>query len=91
MVRFDTLILLQGMKEHQSLPANASLTIKYLHDSSAKVILVGSWNETTNSKFHVGGCLSTKSVAGDNLILLFKDHASFCNSISCNYILSPIY
>lgn len=63
MVRFDTLILLQGMKEHQSLPANASLTIKYLHDSSAKVILVGSWNETTNSKFHVGGCLSTKSVA----------------------------
>lgn len=64
MVRFDTLILLQGMKEHQSLPANASLTIKYLHDSSAKVILVGSWNETTNTMFHVGGCPSTKSVAG---------------------------
>lgn len=73
MVRFDTLVLLQGMKEHKSLPENAFFTIKYLYDSSAKVILVGSWNETANPKFHVGGSLSTKSVAGD--------HDSFCNAI----------
>ncbi|KAH6761448.1 hypothetical protein C2S52_000219 [Perilla frutescens var. hirtella] len=62
MVRFDG-ILLQGMKEHQSLLENSFFTIKYLYNSSAKVILVGSWNENTNSKFHVGACLSTKSVA----------------------------
>lgn len=70
MLRFDTLILLQGMKEHQSLPANAFFTVKYLYDSSAKVILAGSWNESLDPKFHVGGSPWTKSVAGVHLVLL---------------------
>lgn len=72
MVRFDTLILLQGMKEHKSSPENAFLTIKYLYDSSAKVILVGSWNESANPKFNVEGSLSTKSVAGVHLTPLVQ-------------------
>lgn len=72
MVRFDTMILLQGMKEHQSLPANAFSTIKYLYESGAKVILVGSWNENTNTRFRSEACLSTESVAGAHLILLVQ-------------------
>ncbi|XP_047981779.1 phosphoglycerate kinase-like isoform X1 [Salvia hispanica] len=63
MVRFDTLILLQGMKEHKPLPENAFFTIRYLYNSRAKVILVGSWNESANPKFNMEGSLSTKSVA----------------------------
>ncbi|XP_057779198.1 uncharacterized protein LOC130997788 isoform X2 [Salvia miltiorrhiza] len=63
MVRFDTLVILQGMKDHKPLPENAFSTIKYLYDSRAKVILVGSWNESANPKFNVEGSLSTKSVA----------------------------
>ena len=70
MVRFDTLILLQGMKEHKPLPENAFFTIRYLYNSRAKVILVGSWNESANPKFNMEGSLSTKSVAGVHLILL---------------------
>ncbi|KAL1545825.1 phosphoglycerate kinase [Salvia divinorum] len=63
MVRFDTLILLQGMKEHKPLPENAFSTIRYLYNSRAKVILAGSWNESANPKVHMEGSLSTKSVA----------------------------
>ncbi|KAL8516688.1 hypothetical protein ACS0TY_015084 [Phlomoides rotata] len=63
MVRFDAMILLNGMKEHQSLPENAFFTIKYLYESGAKVILVGSWNENRNYRSHSKACLTTESVA----------------------------
>ncbi|KAK6147026.1 hypothetical protein DH2020_017938 [Rehmannia glutinosa] len=63
MVRFDAMILLQGMKEQHSSPGNACSTIKYLYEAGAKVILVGSWNENTNSRFRSEVCPSTEFVA----------------------------
>ncbi|PIN05213.1 Phosphoglycerate kinase [Handroanthus impetiginosus] len=63
MVRFDTMIILQGMKEHQSSPENAFSTIKYLYEAGAKVILVGSWSENANSRFSSEACPSTESVS----------------------------
>lgn len=64
MVRFDTMILLNGMNEHRSLPANALSSIKYLYESGAKIILVGSWNENINYRSHSKARLTTESVAG---------------------------
>ncbi|KAL6534160.1 hypothetical protein OROHE_013085 [Orobanche hederae] len=63
MVRFDAMVLLQGMKEHQPLPADAFSTIKYLYEAGAKVVLVSSWNKNMNSWFHSEACPSTESVA----------------------------
>lgn len=65
MVRFDAMILFQGMKEHLPSSTNAFSTIKYLYGAGAKVILVGSWNENiTSSSFLSEACTSTESVAG---------------------------
>ncbi|KAL6574868.1 hypothetical protein OROMI_012153 [Orobanche minor] len=61
MVRFDAMVLLQGMKEHQPLPADAFSTIKYLYEAGAKVVLVSSWNKNMNSWFHSEACPSTES------------------------------
>ncbi|KAG8376598.1 hypothetical protein BUALT_Bualt09G0080200 [Buddleja alternifolia] len=63
MVRFDSVILLQEKLEHQSPPENAVYTIKYLYEAGAKVILVSSWNENTNSGFRSEAYPSTESVA----------------------------
>ncbi|KAL3642609.1 hypothetical protein CASFOL_013424 [Castilleja foliolosa] len=63
MVRFDPMILLQGMKEHQPLPANSFSTIKYLYEADAKVVLMSSWNENMSSRFTSESCPSTESVA----------------------------
>ncbi|KAI3472048.1 hypothetical protein Pfo_028736 [Paulownia fortunei] len=63
MVRFDAMIVLQGMKEHQSSPLNSFSTIKYLYEAGAKVVLVGGWNENNNSRFDSEACPSTESVA----------------------------
>ncbi|PIN04608.1 3-phosphoglycerate kinase [Handroanthus impetiginosus] len=71
MVRFDTMIILQGMKEHQSSPENAFSTIKYLYEAGAKVILVGSWSENANSRFSSEACPSTESVS-DFLSLMLE-------------------
>ncbi|XP_020553516.1 uncharacterized protein LOC105174272 isoform X1 [Sesamum indicum] len=63
MVRFDSMVLLQGRKGHQSPPANAFSTIKYLHEAGAKVVLVGGWRETINSRSSSEPCPSVESVA----------------------------
>ncbi|KAL0375043.1 UNVERIFIED_CONTAM: tRNA (guanine-N(7)-)-methyltransferase [Sesamum radiatum] len=63
MVRFDSVVLLQGRKGHQSPAANAFSTIKYLYEAGAKVVLVGSWRETINSRFSSEPCPSVESVA----------------------------
>ncbi|XP_073066674.1 uncharacterized protein [Primulina eburnea] len=62
MVRFDSIVLLHE-KEDQSPPANALYTIKYLYEAGARVIMVGSWSETTNSSLPSGAYPSTESVA----------------------------
>ncbi|XP_073287809.1 uncharacterized protein [Primulina huaijiensis] len=62
MVRLDSIILLDE-KEDQSPPANALYTIKYLYEAGARVIIVGSWSETANSRFPSGVYPSTESVA----------------------------
>ncbi|KAL0409960.1 UNVERIFIED_CONTAM: Phosphoglycerate kinase [Sesamum latifolium] len=62
MVRFDSMVLLQGKKGHQP-PANAFSTIKYLYEAGAKVVLVGGWSKTINSRFSSEPCPSVESVA----------------------------
>ncbi|XP_048225692.1 phosphoglycerate kinase isoform X3 [Ricinus communis] len=51
MVRFDSAILLKEEldKSSQSV-SNAILTIKYLHESGSKIILVSDWKKKINSK-----------------------------------------
>ncbi|KAK4419239.1 Phosphoglycerate kinase [Sesamum alatum] len=63
MVRFDAMVLLEGRKGHQSPPENAFSTIKYLYEAGAKVVLVGSWSKTINSRFSLEPCPSEESVA----------------------------
>ncbi|KAL0347158.1 UNVERIFIED_CONTAM: Phosphoglycerate kinase [Sesamum calycinum] len=63
MVRLDSMVLLQGRKGHQSPAANAFSTIKYLYEAGAKVVLVGGWSETINSRFSSEPCPSVESVA----------------------------
>ncbi|KAL6507894.1 hypothetical protein OROGR_024089 [Orobanche gracilis] len=67
MVRFDAMVLLRGMKEHQPLPADAFSTVKYLYEAGAKVVLVSSWNKNTNSWFRSEACPSSASVADSYL------------------------
>ncbi|KAJ0771429.1 putative phosphoglycerate kinase [Helianthus annuus] len=50
-VRFDSNVLLVEKQDQQAkLFDSAVLTIKYLHEAGAKVILVSSWSMKTNSK-----------------------------------------
>ncbi|XP_048225694.1 uncharacterized protein LOC8284499 isoform X7 [Ricinus communis] len=60
MVRFDSAILLKEEldKSSQSV-SNAILTIKYLHESGSKIILVSDWKKKINSKL-----LDVESAAG---------------------------
>ncbi|KAI3721624.1 hypothetical protein L2E82_32641 [Cichorium intybus] len=53
MVRFDSNILLGEKQNQQSKTFITALsTIKYLHESGAKVILISSWSIKTNSNVH---------------------------------------
>ncbi|KAI3792703.1 hypothetical protein L2E82_06591 [Cichorium intybus] len=53
MVRFDSNILLGEKQNQQSKTFITALsTIKYLHESGAKVILISSWSIKTNSNLH---------------------------------------
>ncbi|VFQ72753.1 unnamed protein product [Cuscuta campestris] len=63
MVRFDKMVILDGMRKNQPLPASSFSTIKYLYESGAKVILVSSWNEIINPMLHSKAHLSSESVA----------------------------
>ncbi|KZV26049.1 hypothetical protein F511_13927 [Dorcoceras hygrometricum] len=62
MVILDSIILLNE-NEDQSPTANALYTIKYLYEAGARVIMVGSWSETTNCSLPSGSYLSTEFVA----------------------------
>ncbi|KAL8241286.1 hypothetical protein R6Q59_014641 [Mikania micrantha] len=59
MVRFDSNVLL-GEKQNQQAKIfiNSVLTIKYLHEAGAKVILVSSWSAKTNSNLHSADSVS---------------------------------
>ncbi|KAL8210552.1 hypothetical protein R6Q57_004989 [Mikania cordata] len=59
MVRFDSNVLL-GEKQNQQakLFMNSVLTIKYLHEAGAKVILASSWSVKTNSNLHSADSVS---------------------------------
>ena len=63
MVRFDSAILLKEEvdKSSQSV-SSAIITIKYLHESGAKIILVSDWKRKVNSKL-----LDAESAAGINI------------------------
>ncbi|XP_076899754.1 phosphoglycerate kinase, cytosolic-like isoform X2 [Bidens hawaiensis] len=59
MVRFDSNILLKENQDQQAKSfVSAVKTVKYLHESGAKVILISSWSVKTNSNLH-----STDSVS----------------------------
>ncbi|KAK1421147.1 hypothetical protein QVD17_23274 [Tagetes erecta] len=59
MVRFDSNVLLGEKQDQQAkLFDNAVLTIKYLHEAGAKMILVSSWPVKTNSKLHSSASVS---------------------------------
>lgn len=60
MVRFDSGILLREKVDWSSQSASKALyTVKYLHESGAKVILVSEWSRKINPKL-----LAAESVAG---------------------------
>ncbi|PRQ43595.1 putative phosphoglycerate kinase [Rosa chinensis] len=59
LVRFDSTLLLQEQEKEQRFQSNAVFTIKYLHQSGAKVVLVSDWSAKTNPKV-----FAAQSVAG---------------------------
>lgn len=70
MVRFDSNVLLGEKQDQQAkLFVDAVLTIKYLHEAGAKVILISSWSVKTNSKLN-----SEDSVSGMLLLRLMISH-----------------
>lgn len=69
MVRFDSSILLhQKLDQSVSIISNALLTIRYIYEAGAKVVLTSSWNVKCNSKV-----LSEEAVAGTLLIIVSTD------------------
>ncbi|XP_021751548.1 uncharacterized protein LOC110717206 isoform X3 [Chenopodium quinoa] len=68
MVRFDSSILLhQDLDESVSKISNALLTIKYIYEAGAKVVLASSWTVKCNSKV-----LSEETVAAEFLSSVLK-------------------
>lgn len=59
LVRFDSTLLLREQVEEHRFQSNALFTIKYLHQSGAKVVLVSDWNVKIKPKLFVA-----QSVAG---------------------------
>lgn len=65
MVRFDSKVLLGGLRKQPLLSDSAFSTIKYLCKAGARVILVSSWDETCNLKI-----ITVDSVAGKMILLI---------------------
>lgn len=53
LVRFDSTLLLREQGEEHRFQPNALFTIKYLHQSGAKVVLVSDWSVKTNPRLFV--------------------------------------
>lgn len=72
MVRFESNILrMKKQDQHAPVVIRALSTIKYLYESGAKIILVGNWSVTINSKI-----LTVESVAG-----------MFCRTVPASHLI----
>lgn len=83
MVRFDSSILLREKRDHtvQSI-LYAHLTIKYLLEARARIVLVSDWSDGINSRFP-----DLQSVAGTLLLIMIVNNMGLNDNYpALNYI-----